>query len=255
MTAPDLKPRLRTVALLTACGVLIVPATASAAPGLRVGQADGVRVERQGNHLVVTFTGKAKRLFRFVSGRLISLDCTRLPPRPDSLVLFDSDDSGGGQVRVPERRRPIRTRERARGADFCRLWAHRRRSPSRLYVTSVPLTMDGAVYLDEERRAFYLAGVLELGRSLAAKGGREGFAVPADLIADLRREEGFPIKVVALSSAADTPPANTVGYFSDGGTRAGTVTLSAGGRRLLLEVEEEGVIRTNVARYLYGDFD
>jgi hypothetical protein len=61
------------------------------------------------------------------------------------------------------------------------------------------------------------------------------------------------LSVVALPTPADTPPAGSIGYDSDGAQHAATVVVSATGRRLFLEYDADRVIRTNVLEYLYGD--
>ena len=46
-----------------------------------------------------------------------------------------------------------------------------------------------------------------------------------------------------------------MGYYSDGGERAAAVIVSASGRRLFIEYQADGVLRTNVADYIYGELD
>lgn len=64
-----------------------------------------------------------------------------------------------------------------------------------------------------------------------------------------------PLKlaVVALSSPSDTPPAGSLGYYSDGTEHVAAVVLSASGRRLFLEFDVDHTIRTNVSEYLFQD--
>ena len=86
---------------------------------------------------------------------------------------------------------------------------------------------------------------------------RDGFPTAAE-IQDFVERNGrgnLPSGLVALPSPDATPPAGKLGYYSDGGQRAAAVTLSASGRRLFIEYQPEGVLRTNVAGYIYGDLD
>ena len=61
------------------------------------------------------------------------------------------------------------------------------------------------------------------------------------------------LSVVSLGTPSDTPPAGSIGYYSDGAQHVAAVVLSASGRRLFVEADVDHVIRTNVLEYLYGD--
>jgi hypothetical protein len=58
---------------------------------------------------------------------------------------------------------------------------------------------------------------------------------------------------VELPSPSDTPPAGSIGYYSDGAQHVAAVVLSASGRRLFLEGDVDHVVRTNVLEYFHGD--
>ena len=66
---------------------------------------------------------------------------------------------------------------------------------------------------------------------------------------------GPPLRltVVTLAGPDESPPPGSVGYYSDGGERVAVVLISARGRRLFIEYEPDGVVRSNVLGYLYGD--
>jgi hypothetical protein len=68
-----------------------------------------------------------------------------------------------------------------------------------------------------------------------------------------RRSAPLRLSVVELPSPSDTPPAGSIGYYSDGAQHVAAVVLSATGRRLFLELDVDEVIRTNVLGYIYGD--
>ena len=157
-------------------------------------------------------------------------------------------------MRAPKRGRRIRTGDQTRGMDYCRVWLAKRisaRAASNAGSSAarlIPLTRRGAVFprragedgpsdgLDHRRggrqkpRAKHVHGRGALAR------GRLGTAP------------------VGLTGPAETPPAGSVGYWSDGARHAAVVTLSASGRRLFIEYEGE-VLHTNVAGYIYGDFE
>ena len=68
-----------------------------------------------------------------------------------------------------------------------------------------------------------------------------------------RLKRPLKLSVVSLPNPSDTPPAGSIGYYSDGALHVAAVVLSASGRRLFLEGDVDHVIRTNVLEYLYGD--
>jgi hypothetical protein len=55
--------------------------------------------------------------------------------------------------------------------------------------------------------------------------------------------------------ASDTPPAGKLGYNSDGAERTVVAVVSRSSRRLFIEVEPGGVLRTNVSEFVFGDRD
>jgi hypothetical protein len=61
-------------------------------------------------------------------------------------------------------------------------------------------------------------------------------------------------ELVALSSPSDTPPGK-LGYYSDGAERTVVAIVSRPGRRLSIEGEPDGVLRTNVSNFIFGDRD
>jgi hypothetical protein len=63
-------------AALLVAALLAVPATAGAQAPLPVGEADGVRIVRERGAIVVVFTSSAKKLWRRVAGRRVSVYCT-----------------------------------------------------------------------------------------------------------------------------------------------------------------------------------
>ena len=70
---------------------------------------------------------------------------------------------------------------------------------------------------------------------------------------DLLGHHDVELSVVELPSPSDTPPAGSIGYYSDGAQHVAAVVLSASGRRLFFEADVDDVIRSNVIRYVYGD--
>jgi hypothetical protein len=239
---------------------LAAPSAGAANTTLPVGEANGVRVVRERGAIVVVFTKRAGRLYRRVAGNLVSVSCTELI-REDG-PGFGGTNSGEVTIRAPKRRRRLRTGDLTRGMDYCRVWlaartvgrGRERHRQSRQLIVSVPLTQRGAVYLDEQSKAFDLLGVLLFIAVEADKRKWDDYPTPAELLealADYDRRA----RIVALGSPSDTPQTGAIGYYSDGQQHAAVVNVSASGRRLFFEVEPDGAIHTNVAGYIYGDIE
>ena len=234
--------------------VLLVAAPPAASADLPVGEAEGVRIVKERGAIVVVFTQRAEPLRKRVAGKFVSVHCTELLP--------DGAHSGGATQRAPKRGRRIRTGDKTRGMDYCRVsLAPRtvkrdgeRRRLGRQLVVSIPLTQKGAVYLDEESKTGDMIGVLVIAGIYAQEAKPEAYPTPTQLIAAIEKETGrVPRDIVALATPAATPPAGKVGYYSDGQEHIAAVVLSASGRRLFFEAAADEVLHTNVARYIFGD--
>jgi hypothetical protein len=230
---------------------LAVPSAGAAQTPLPVGEKNGVRIVRERGSLVVVFTQRAERLRRKVAGKLVSVLCTEF--------VANGTSGGGVTQRAPWHGRRIETGDRTRGMDYCRVWlaartvrrGRERIRRARQLIASVPLTQEGAVFLDEETTARAIAGVLAFAELIAEDRPRAGYVTPAELLEALPRRRR---PVVALAAPSDTPPAGVVGYYSDGAQHAATVGLSTQGKRLFLEVDGD-VLHTNIARHVFGGFD
>jgi hypothetical protein len=259
-------PRRFIAAAVTAILLLLVAPSAGADATLPVGEANGVRIERQRGAIVVVFTKRAARLYRRMAGKLVSVSCTEFVDGEGP--GFSGTNSGEVTVRAPKRRRPLRTGDATRGLDYCRVWLPARtvkrgpgraRQPRRLIV-SIPLTQRGAVFLDEQSKAFDLLRILLFVAIEAERRNWDGYPTAAELLEAIA-ESARPRRIagqhgiVALGSPTDSPPAGAIGYYGDGQQHAAVVILSASGRRLFFEVEPDSVIHTNVAGYIYGDLE
>jgi hypothetical protein len=235
--------------------LVLAPAGAAQAP-LPVSETDGVRIVRdRGGGIVVVFTKRAEKLRRRVAGKRVSVFCTKL--------TADGLSGGGGTQRAPRRGRRIRTGDRTRGSDYCRVWLAARtvkrggetRRRSREHIVSIPLTQKGAVYLDEQFKALGLSALLTVSELLAESRNRTGYLSPAQLLQLFRLARPRPpFALVALAAPSETPPADAVGYYSDGARHAAAVVLSASGKRLFVE-QNGDVLHTNVAKYIFGGLD
>jgi hypothetical protein len=247
---------LATVAVL----LVVAPAAGAQTVQLPVGEAQGVRIVREHGAIVVVFTPRAARLWRRVAGKRVSVLCEGPTSEPDEHG-FVGTQGGGTTFRAPKRGRRLRTGDLTRGMDICRVSVEprtvtrngERRRYGRQLIVEIPLTQEGAVRLDEKARAQALFAVLVIAATDAARRHLDGYPTSSELVAllpVLRR----PIKlsVVALASASDTPPAGSIGYYSDGAHHVAAVVLSASGRRLFLEFDADDVIRSNVVGYIWS---
>jgi hypothetical protein len=232
-------------------GAVMLVLAPQAGAQLAVGEADGVRIVRERGAIVVVFTQRAARLYRRIAGKRVSVLCTEFTE--------NAVNSWGITLRAPKRRRPLRTGMLTGGVDYCRVWLEartvrrngRRLRRSREVIVSVPLTQRGAVFLDEQEKAFSLQGLL-LVVGLEERNG-DNWPTPAQLLGS-RIGRRLGSRLVALENPTDTPGIGTIGYYSDGEHHVVVATVSASGRRLFIENEPDGVVRTNVAGYIFGEF-
>jgi hypothetical protein len=246
------RARVASIAAATLAALAAAPAAAPAAD-LPVGSAHGVRVRASQGAVVVVFTSRARKLYRRIAGRKITVSCTDLPERES--LAFTLTRSYGSTWRAPKRRRPLHTLTiPARRVDFCRVWLERKQ---RELIVSIPVTQPGAVVLDEEARAGELDSLLQFAGIVAERSNSTDWPTADELFAaefNGRRVADFwPRTLVELDGPADAPPAGAIGYYSDGGAHVAVAIVSASGRRLYVELDEDDVIRTNVARYLYDE--
>jgi hypothetical protein len=249
------------LATVAALVLALAPSAGAGTVQLPVGEAQGVRIVRdQHGAIVVVFTPRAAQLWRRVAGKRVSVFCEERSGPDENGIVTVAD--GGATFRAPRRGRRLRTGDLTRGMDICRVWlAPRtlrrngvRRHYGRELIVEVPLTQEGAVRLDERARTYALFAVLDIAAHDPDGGYADAFLTSPDLVARLPvLPRPVRLSVLALPTPADTPPAGSIGYYSDGAQHAAAVVLSATGRRLFLEYDADRVIRTNVLEYLNGD--
>jgi hypothetical protein len=210
---------------------------------------------------VIVFGKRSDGLYKRVAGRKVRVSCWHVSRHGLS-------DGGGVTFYAPKRGRTLKTGDGVRDWDYCRIWLPARNVDrrnvtihrARQLIVSIPLSQEGAVYLDEQTKALGLMVLLTLARQ-----GDEGsrFAGPYRTPSDWVDRLGGVLRVpwfwpgrhpvVALAAPEQTPPAGTLGYYSDGAEHAAAVTLSASGRRLFIELKPDDVLHTNVASYVFDD--
>lgn len=229
--------------------LLALPATATAADPLPVGEAQGVRVTGLRSGAVFHFGPKAASLYATIAGRRVEVGCTT-ESRSDKLGLSEGGSSGGTYVRAPRRRAPLRSGFIARDADWCSVAL-----PGRAPLVAVPVTQFGANVLDQREKASLLTSAQLFAGTIGDRVTPSAYPTPARFVASrfgrAFAAAGYPI--VALATPDATPQASAIGYWSDGRRSAAFVTLSASGRRLYLQLGPDGAVSTNVAGYLFGD--
>ena len=246
---------MRTALTSLVAGLVLVLWVPAAEAQLAVGEAQGVRIVRPGGKVVFVFTPKADRLWRRVAGRRVLVTCVAVS-RPDAQG-FAGTSEFPDVARVPKRGRRLVDGKLPR-LDYCNLslpartlrrGRRRLAFPKRLLV-SVPLSRRGLVLVDERARANVLGQLLLGAQIYGRRRGLPGFPTLAQLVARVPRlGPPLPLTVVALAGPDESPPAGGVGYYSDGGERVAVVVLSARGRRLFIEYEPDGVVRSNVLPY------
>ena len=237
---------LRRMTRVCACLVVALVSAWFAPPGaaaaeLPVGHAKGVSVQ-VGRH-GVTFRF-AKTLDVTVAAllrlrRRVELSCTRLGP----LRIDGGRTSSRESERVPVPKRPRRLRLAAAGQhpSFCTI----RVVSTGLAIVHIPVTQDGAVYVDERHTLFEIRNAVFTAADDAEEAGSGAFE-PADRFVERYGSGG---EMVALATPDAAPPAGTIGIFSDGAHHFEAVALSTLGRRLFYDIDGD-VLTTNGTPYL-----
>ena len=233
--------------------LLVAPSTGVAQTQLPVGEANGVRVVRERGAIVVVFTQRAATLYKRIAGRRVLVSCTEL--LGDRGPGFSGTNTGEVGLLAPQRRRKLVTGDRTRGMDYCRVWLAPRtvrrhgeqRRIGRRLIVSVPLTQTGAIFLDEQTKALDLLQVLALASLVVESQKLDGYPTYAQLVGAIPRAADM---VVALANPTDTPPAGTVGYYSDGQRHLTIAIRSMSGRRLFIAFAGD-VLSTNLAGHIF----
>lgn len=236
------------IGVAAALALMLVPTAAQAQ--LPVGEADGVRVVRERGGIVVIFTADAAKLYKQVAGKKVLVTCTK--------IRGEAAQTNDNALVAPRQRGKLVTGDRSRGYDYCRLWLAPRKvtihgKPQRVgrqLIVSVPLTQQGAVFLDEEASTIAMLEVAVVAEIVEERQKLPGHPTYDQLVAKYPR---ITRRVVALAAPGDTPPAGKIGYYSDGAEHIALVVLSASGRRLFIEEAADEVLSTNVAEYLFGE--
>ena len=221
--------RPRFVLLTTFVALIGVPSAGAATPIL--GPADGVQATRTGATLEVTFTGDPAK-WRPLVGREVVATCRHTPDVTGLRLVDRSGETDGGalvgQATVGADGVLRYTLGTKTPFDACSLSGFEKDGDA-VELAQAALTPNGAVWIDESRRAQALHELLD--RATRPSGYRPLVALGAG--------------IVALDGPDGTPAAEATGYWTDG-KRASVAMLSAAGRRLVIEDLGQGMLRTNV---------
>lgn len=239
----------RFLTLIIAC-MLTAAWTGTAAAALpTLGAAEGVTATRGGGRIEIRLAGAAAAAAQRYVGHELMVSCER---HPAPGLLFGADEIGGSTATSAVVRRTadgaLSLNTLLQGdpdGDVClvardarprvvghegpfRLVAGGRRPP----LARVAMTPEGAAWIDE------LGHVAALSAAWRKLSPGATYPLPAAAAASMG--------LVALDGPGATPPPGAVGYWSDGAARATFVTLSAAGRRLVVEDLGGGMGRSNV---------
>ncbi len=226
--------------LLVSAG--FAPAGAAAAAGLPVGHAKGLSVQ-VGRHGVSfrfarTLNPTVAALLR--PGRHVDLSCTEI--RPLRIDGTRTSSRVTARAQLPERLTRLRLPTGpGEHPSFCTM----RLVSTRLDIVDIPVTQDGAVYIDERHTLFTIRNAAFTAADDAEEAHRATFE-PADQYV---HRYGFDGDMIALATPDANPAAGVTGIFSDGEHHFEAVALTTLGRRMFYDINGD-VLTTNGTPYL-----
>jgi hypothetical protein len=222
---------MRRLGAISAVTLSLLTASAAAAAAPTPGEADGVRAVTSHGKVVFVFSRSAKKLWKRVAGREVSIDCQQTPQiAPGSPPIVSSGDT----FKAPKTGMKLKSGVRAGKFDVCAILVSDRT------LVVIALTQQGATFVDEAQFANDMLSVVDLADSLAA-GGRWP---SADQV--VAKAGG---SVVALAAPSDAPPAGKYGFYSDANQHIAVAVLSSAGRRLFFEISGD-TVSSNVFRQI-----
>jgi hypothetical protein len=180
-----------------------------------------------------------------VTGRRVELRCTWLQPaRLDGLR---PSDAWNRRLRAPRHLHVLRLgHHEPNRPSFCSIWQI---DPVYRSLVDVPITEDGAIYLDERHTFFALTFAADDASADAKEAGTTTFPTTEQMVDGYSHSNSGT--AVALASPDATPPPGKLGIFSDGVHHFEAVKLTTLGRRLFYDLND-GVLSTNGQAYLYA---
>jgi hypothetical protein len=219
--------------------------------------ADGVAIHSSGTAVTFTFSGKSRRALKAWRGRFVQVACMQAP----SQSAFPYDDGIEAQLfRLRTRATKVRTVvDEGTRNDLCVASGTVRTGKSKgvvhrtRYLVPVGITSAGITAVAESDIAENITIAFEVIRTLSQNGRAP--TIDTAVAAFTRGNPKAGPRFVALSGPEATPvTVGDIGYWSDGAQHAVVAALSPIGRRLFMEVDINGVVRSNV-RELAGLVD
>jgi hypothetical protein len=203
----------------------------------------GVSVRRKGKEVVITFAKQAAASYNKIAGHRVDAGCETLDQTGGSGYAIAT--SGTGEVLVaPRRRRPFSAFVGPGGFDFCTVKLHQSKGQgATVEIAAVPVSRRGAIYLNERQTARDVLSVLVL------------VSLPSDTAPPAatqiqRRTHG---QVAPLPGPNTRPPANLVGYWTDGRAEVYVAELTYDGTLFFFDGKlDTGVDTTNLFGWMSG---
>jgi hypothetical protein len=210
--------------------------------------ADGVRVVRSSTgEALIRFDRKAAKIFKTVAGKRAEVGCGTVTPQPlgDGPLATTGFMTNPG-VKLPKKRGTVRMWT---GGEICAISTKKVKDDNRCFPpdrssklcvrVAVAATPSGVAYLDARARSIELA-LTSLSLELALD---PSWKVPGKTTLERMRALLGP-DVAELATPDGTPPAGTVGYWTDGGKNFTVATLLADGSRRFVRIQDS-VYSTN----------
>ncbi len=109
----------------------------------------------------------------------------------------------------------------------------------------IPVTQDGAVYIDERHTLFEIRNAVLMAGGEAEEAHSGRFASADQFVQTYELDNNM----VVLATPDAVPPAGKLGIFSDGAHHFEAVALTTLGRRMFYDING-GVLTTNAPAYL-----
>ena len=219
----------------------LAPVGAARAAELPVEHAKAVSVKAGSRGVIFRFSKKLDLTVAALvrPGRNIEIGCTRLSP-----AKLDGSRGSYGyskRVRVREHRPPLRLAFPGKRPSFCTLHL----VSTGIDIVDIPVTQDGAVYVDERHTLHVLRNAVFSAADNAQTARSPTFETADSFVG----KYGSYGEMVVLPAPDATPPPGPIGIYSDGAHHFAAVGVTALGRRMFYDVNGE-VMTTNGTTYL-----
>lgn len=151
------------------------------------------------------FSAQAGRIYDTIAGRRIEVGCTILVRTAGTGYAVTTAHSGQS-LRAPRRPKSLRVPVGRGQFDFCTISLPAARNATPVEVVTVPVSKRGATYLDELQTARNVLGVVPL----------VTVSPPRHPPSEARLRKLTHGRAIGLSAKHLIPPANHVGYWTNG---------------------------------------